>query len=105
MIAGVPREDFPGERRVALVPAALEALAKAGVEVVLEAGAGVAAGFPDAEYTAKGARLASSREQVFQQAEVILCVRSLASRAGQPSPDVARLRRMPAASPRAVPWP
>jgi H+-translocating NAD(P) transhydrogenase subunit alpha len=93
MIVGVPREDFPGERRVALVPAVVPTLAKAGVEVVLEAGAGVAAGFPDAEYVAKGATLVSSRADLFQRADVIVCVRSLASRAGQPSPDVALLHR------------
>ena len=44
MIVGVPRESFPGERRVALVPATIPNLTKAGLEVVLEAGAGVAAG-------------------------------------------------------------
>ena len=56
MIVGVPRETFPGERRVALVPAAVPALAKAGLEVVVEAGAGAAAGYPDADYVARGAR-------------------------------------------------
>ena len=44
MIVGVPRESFPGERRVALVPAVLPTLAKAGLDVVVEAGAGAAAG-------------------------------------------------------------
>jgi alanine dehydrogenase len=42
MIVGVPRETFPGERRVAIVPAVLPTLAKAGLQVLLEAGAGVA---------------------------------------------------------------
>ena len=41
MIVGVPRESYPGERRVALVPAVIPNLAKAGLEVVVEAGAGV----------------------------------------------------------------
>ena len=57
MIVGVPRESFPGERRVALVPAVIPGLAKAGFEVVVEAGAGAEAGYPDREYTAKGARI------------------------------------------------
>ncbi len=57
MIVGVPRESFPGERRVALVPAVLPNLAKAGIEVVVEAGAGAEAGYPDAEYAAKGAKI------------------------------------------------
>ncbi|MCE2513860.1 MAG: NAD(P)(+) transhydrogenase (Re/Si-specific) subunit alpha, partial [Acidobacteria bacterium] len=40
MIVGVPRETFPGERRVALVPGVLPALAKASLEVLVETGAG-----------------------------------------------------------------
>jgi NAD(P) transhydrogenase subunit alpha len=47
MIVGVPREIFPGERRVALVPAVIPNLKKAGLEVVIEAGAGVEAGYLD----------------------------------------------------------
>ena len=46
MIVGVPREIFPGERRVALTPAVIPNLAKAGLEVVTEAGAGLEAGCP-----------------------------------------------------------
>ncbi len=46
MIVGVPRESFPGERRVALVPAAIPNLTKAGLEVVVEASAGAGAGWP-----------------------------------------------------------
>ena len=54
MLVGVPREIFPGERRVALVPPVIPNLKKAGLEVIIEAGAGVEAGYPDSEYTAKG---------------------------------------------------
>ena len=43
MIVGVPRETYPGERRVALVPIVIPNLAKAGMEVIVEASAGVAA--------------------------------------------------------------
>ncbi len=65
MIVGVPRESFPGERRVALVPAVIPALAKAGLEVVVQAGAGIEAGYPDAEYVAKGAKIvARSRRSI-----------------------------------------
>jgi NAD(P) transhydrogenase subunit alpha len=71
MIVGVPRETYPGEKRVALVPAALSNLAKAGMQVLLEAGAGAAAGYPDAEYSDKGAKIAASRAEVFSQAEII----------------------------------
>jgi proton-translocating NAD(P)+ transhydrogenase subunit alpha len=71
MVIGVPKETFPGERRVALVPSALANLRKAGFEVVIEAGAGAASGYPDADYTAKGAKLVSSRSEVFQTADIV----------------------------------
>ena len=71
MIVGVPRESFPGERRVALVPAVIPSLAKAGLEVVLEAGAGVEAGYPDADYVAKGAKIIPDRAEVFRTADII----------------------------------
>lgn len=77
MILGVSKETFPGERRVALVPSALPALAKAGLEVLIEPGAGAEAGFPDAEYQAQGARLAATRAEVFAKADIILQVRGL----------------------------
>src|SRR6266852_1782796 len=71
MIVGVPRETFPGERRVALVPAVLPTLAKGGLEVVVEAGAGVEAGYPDADYAAKGAKVLADRAEVFRAADII----------------------------------
>ena len=72
MIVGVPRETFPGERRVALVPAAISNLMKAGLQVVVEAGAGAAAGYPDADYTAKGAKIAAERAEVFRTADIVV---------------------------------
>jgi H+-translocating NAD(P) transhydrogenase subunit alpha len=74
MIVGVPRESFPGERRVALVPAAIPNLAKAGLEVVVEAGAGIGAGYPDADYTAKGAKIVAERAEVFRAADIVVQV-------------------------------
>src|SRR6202051_169647 len=71
MIVGVPRETYPGERRVALVPIVIPNLAKAGMEVIIEAGAGAAAGFPRAEYAAKGAKVVADRAQVFAEADII----------------------------------
>jgi H+-translocating NAD(P) transhydrogenase subunit alpha len=71
MIVGVPRESFPGERRVALVPAVLPNLAKAGLEVALEANAGLEAGYPDAEYVAKGAKIIPGRAELFRTADII----------------------------------
>ena len=74
MIVGVPKEIYPGERRVALVPASVPLLAKAGFEVVVEPGAGVAAGYPDAAYAEKGAKILSSRAEVFRTADIIVQV-------------------------------
>ena len=74
MTIGVPREIFPKERRVALVPAVVPTLTKAGFEVVIEAGAGSQAGFPDAAYAEKGARILPDRSAVFDAAGVVVQV-------------------------------
>ena len=74
MIVGVPRESFPGERRVSLVPAAIPNLAKAGLEVVVETGAGVEAGYPDADFAAKGAKILPQRAEVFRAADILVQV-------------------------------
>ena len=74
MIVGVPRETYPGERRVALVPAVIPSLTKAGFQVVVEAGAGAEAGYPDADYGARGARVLPARGDVFQAADIIVQV-------------------------------
>jgi NAD(P) transhydrogenase subunit alpha len=71
MIVGVPRESFPGERRVALTPVVLPTLAKAGLQVVLEASAGTEAGYPDADYVSKGAKILPERAEVFRTADII----------------------------------
>ena len=71
MMVGVPRESFPGERRVALVPAVIPNLAKAGLEVLVESGAGIEAGYINAEYESKGAKIVARREDVFAQSEII----------------------------------
>lgn len=71
MVIGVPKEIYPGERRVALVPALLPNLKKAGLEVVIEAGAGVEAGYPDSEFESKGAKILPNRADVFSSADVI----------------------------------
>jgi len=79
MIVGVPRESFPGERRVALVPGVIPNLAKAGLEVVIEAGAGVEAGYPDGQYADKGAKVLASRAEVFGTADIVVQVLSYGS--------------------------
>jgi len=77
MIIAVTRETFPGERRVALVPALVAALKKIGGEVRVEAGAGVAAGFTDDAYRTAGAEIVADRRQLFDTADVVLQVRTL----------------------------
>lgn len=74
MIVGVPKEIYPGERRVALTPVVVPMLAKAGLEVVIEAGAGIAAGYPDTQYQEKGAKVLPDRAAVFAQADIIVQV-------------------------------
>ena len=74
MIVGVPRESYPGERRVALVPAVVPALVKAGLDVRIESGAGVSAGFPDSGYASQGARLMPDRQQLYSEVDLLLQV-------------------------------
>ncbi len=74
MIIGVPKEIYPGERRVALVPSVLPALTKAGFEVHVESGAGVNAGYADSLYAEKGARIVADRAAVFAAADIIVQV-------------------------------
>jgi H+-translocating NAD(P) transhydrogenase subunit alpha len=74
MVIGVPNESRPDERRVALVPGVVPSLTGKGFEVIIESGAGLAAGFPDEQYEAKGARVAASREEALG-AEIVVQVR------------------------------
>lgn len=78
----VLRETTPGETRVALVPETLARLIKAGLEVRVETGAGVAAGFPDAAYAAAGASVEADRTGLLATTDVLLAVR-------EPDDDVA----------------
>lgn len=74
MIVGVPKEIYPGERRVALVPAVIPTLAKSGLEVVVQAGAGEPAGYPDSAYAEKGGRVLPDRAAIFNAADIIVQV-------------------------------
>jgi NAD(P) transhydrogenase subunit alpha len=93
MIVSVPAESFPGERRVALVPLVIPGLAKAGFEVVVEAGAGVEAGYPDAEYAAKGAKILRSRAEVFGAADIVVQVLCYGSNDRTGKADLPLMRR------------
>ena len=74
MIVGIPKESFPGERRVAMVPSVVPSLTKAGFDVAIEAGAGVSAGYLDQGYADKGARILGSRAEVFKTADIVVQV-------------------------------
>ncbi|MGE3410427.1 MAG: Re/Si-specific NAD(P)(+) transhydrogenase subunit alpha [Pirellulales bacterium] len=90
MIVGVPRETYPGERRVALVPALVSALTKAKLDVVVEKGAGGSAGFSDDAYRDKGAKI-DTRAEVFA-ADILLCVRALGANLAAGRQDLDLLR-------------
>jgi H+-translocating NAD(P) transhydrogenase subunit alpha len=86
MKVGVAKETAPGERRVALVPEALGRLKAAGLEILVEAGAGAGAAIPDNAYTAAGAEVVPT-DALYKQSDVVL-------RVARPSKDeVGRLRK------------
>ena len=75
MRVGIPKETWPGEARVAVIPAGAAALKKAGLDVSIERGAGVAAGFPDATYEQQGATIVD-RQSLFSSSDIVLQVRA-----------------------------
>jgi NAD(P) transhydrogenase subunit alpha len=86
MKIAVPKEIVAGERRVALTPDAVAALVKAGLEVLVEAGAGGGASHADAAFEKAGARIVSDAATVYAQADVLVKVQ-------KPTPEeVDRLR-------------
>ncbi|MGN6134420.1 MAG: NAD(P) transhydrogenase subunit alpha [Aureliella sp.] len=91
MRVAVRKEIFPGERRVSLVPGSVPALIKAGFEVVVESGAGEAAGFSDDAYRQKGAEIALSADQ-WMSAPIILSVLAAGADAEQGAELRGRLR-------------
>jgi NAD(P) transhydrogenase subunit alpha len=93
LIVGVPKELYPGERRVALTPAVVPMLAKAGLEVMIEAGAGLGAGYPDAQYQEKGAKVLPDRAAVFAQADIVCQVLSHGANDKNGANDLPLLRR------------
>jgi len=74
LILAVPKETWPGERRVALVPETVKALAKGGIEVIVEAGAGVSAGFEDESYVTAGATVAAEAALLLGRADLVVKV-------------------------------
>ena len=75
MIVGVATEGTVAERRVALVPLSVRELSRADLAVVVQRGAGAGAGYPDADYESRGARLLSDAAEVASTADILVCVR------------------------------
>ena len=78
---------------MALVPAVIPLLTKVGLEVLVGAGAGASAGYLDADYAAKGAKIAAHRGEVFRTADVIVQVLCRGANDKTGKEDVALLRR------------
>jgi NAD(P) transhydrogenase subunit alpha len=93
VILGVPKESYPGERRVALVPMVIPNLIKAGFEVVVETDAGTEAGYPDKQYTDKGAKIFPNRAAVFGAADIVVQVLCYGSNDITGKQDLPLLRR------------
>jgi len=93
MRVGVIKETFPGERRVAIIPETVPALVKQGLEVIIEAGAGRKAGFPDGQYRDKGASISEQRREVFASAGIILQVRTLGANPEAGKADLTLMRQ------------
>jgi H+-translocating NAD(P) transhydrogenase subunit alpha len=74
MQLAVPRESLEGERRVALVPETCKKLTKAGIQVVVERGAGERSHFSDEAYREAGAAVEADREALFAAADLLLTV-------------------------------
>ncbi len=91
MKVGAPKETCDGERRVALVPGVVPLLAKAGLDVLVEPGAGDAAGFTDAAYREKGARMVP-RAELFGTADIVVQVRAAGAAGDSVQADLPRLR-------------
>ena len=89
---GVPKETFPGERRVAITPRSCEHLQKDGMTVLIESSAGVLAGYSDEDYMAHGAQIIN-RAELFRSAEVIVQVRSLGANPEAGRRDLRLFRR------------
>ena len=75
MVIGVPREIKDSEYRVAMVPAGVEILTKAGHTVLLESGAGKGTGITDEEYAQAGARIVPDAQTVYAQADMVVKVK------------------------------
>jgi alanine dehydrogenase len=77
MRIGIPRETYPGEKRIALAPAGVDTLVKSGHSLFIETNAGFESHFTDEEYRNVGANIVYTKEEVYQRAEVIVKIAPL----------------------------
>lgn len=77
MLVGIPREIYPGENRVAVIPPGIQILISAGFDVVVQSGAGEASHYDDDEFRNAGASIAPDAQSLYSQADLILKVRHL----------------------------
>src|SRR5436190_21302337 len=75
MIVGVPKEIKPDEYRVAMVPAGVEELTRAGHTVLIQTGAGGGSGIPDEQYAANGAQIVPAAADVWSRADLVVKVK------------------------------
>jgi len=92
IVIGVPKETYPGETRVGLVPGVLSTFKRIGATVVIEAGAGQSAGFTDSEYTDKGAKIVS-RDEVFSSSDIIVQVRTYGASDDSAKGDLSKFKK------------
>jgi NAD(P) transhydrogenase subunit alpha len=92
MRVAVPKETWPGERRVALVPESCKKLSQAGMEIRVEAGAGAAAFFPDSAYREAGAVLVPDVAALVSDADLVLKVQPPGLGSGPGRPEIELMR-------------
>ena len=77
MLVGIPREIYPGENRVAVIPSGIQILTGAGFDVMVQSGAGEASHYDDDEFRNAGASIAPDAQSLYSQADLVLKVRHL----------------------------
>ena len=75
MQIAIPRETFPGENRVPVIPDVAKKLVRLGADVVIESGMGLGSGYQDSEYTEVGASVATDRQAMLGGADIVLRIR------------------------------
>ena len=92
-VVGIPRETRPDERRVSVTPAVVPSLTKVGFTVVVETGAGSAAGFDDDAFHGRGAEIAATRAEVFERCDLVAQVRTFGANVDAGAADLELLRK------------